>query len=317
MSETLSVFVGIDVSKEALDVAVRPSEATFLFSNDDAGIVALVGEMKRLAPKLIVLEATGGFETSSAAALGAVNLPVAVVNPRQVRDFAKSLGKLAKTDTLDAAVLAHFAEAIRPAVRPLKDADLQALEALVIRHRQLMEMLTMEQNRLSLASSETRKDILQHINWIKKRLKDIDEQTAKKIKNSPLWFAKDHLLRSVPGIGPVTSSALLVGLPELGQLNRREIAALVGIAPYNCDSGTLKGKRFIWGGRAEVRSALYMATLVAVRFNAVLRAFYERLREAGKPTKVALVACMRKLLTILNAMVKTNTRWTPSAPEKA
>jgi len=250
MNETTSVFVGIDVSKVVLDVAIRLCGTTLRFTNDEAGIAALVAEVKSLVPALVVLEATGGFETPSVAALAAANLPAAVVNPRQVRDFAKSTGKLAKTDTLDAAILAHFAEAIRPAVRPIKDADVQVLEALVTRRRQLLEMLTIEQNRLSMASS----DILQHIAWLKKRLKDIDEQTTRCIKASPLWLAKDQLLQSVPGVGPVTSSTLLVALPELGRLNRRQIAALVGVAPFNCDSGTLQGKRRVWGGRAKVRS---------------------------------------------------------------
>jgi len=317
MNETTSVIVGIDVSKAMLDVAVRPAGMTLRFTNDEAGIVALVAEMKGLTPALIVLEATGGFETSSAAALAAASLPVAVVNPRQVRDFAKATGRLAKTDTLDATMLAHFGDVIRPAVRPIKDADLQALEALTTRRRQLLGMLTAEQNRLPMASAQTRKDILQHIAWLKKRLKDIDAQTTRRIKESPLWLAKDRLLQSVPGIGQITSSILLTALPELGKLNRREIAALVGLAPFNRDSGTLHGKRSVWGGRAEVRSALYMATLVAARFNAVIRDFYTRLCAAGKPPKVALTACMRKLLTILNAMLKANTTWAQSTPRNA
>lgn len=317
MNETTSVIVGIDVSKAMLDVAVRPAGRMRRFTNDEAGIVALVTDLKDLSPTLIVLEATGGFETPSVAALAAAALPVAVVNPRQVRDFAKATGQLAKTDTLDAAMLAHFAEVIRPAARPIKDADLQALEALITRRRQLVVMLTAEQNRLAMAPIQTRKDILQHITWLKKRLKDIDEQTTRRIKASPLWLAKDRLLQSVPGIGQVTSSTLLVALPELGKLNRREIAALVGLAPFNCDSGTLQGKRRVWGGRADVRSALYMATLVAVRFNAVISTFYTRLSTAGKPPKVALTACMRKLLTILNAMLKTTTPWAQSTPENA
>jgi transposase len=317
MNETTSMIVGIDVSKARLDVAIRPAGTMLRFTNDAAGIVALVAEMKALTPALIVLEATGGFETSSVAALAAAALPVAVVNPRQVRDFAKATGQLAKTDTLDATMLAHFGEVIRPAVRPMKDADLQALEALMTRRRQLVGMVTAEQNRLPMASALTRKDILQHITWLKKRLKDIDEQTARRIKESPLWLAKDRLLQSVPGIGQVTSSTLLAELPELGKLNRREIAALVGLAPFNRDSGTLQGKRSVWGGRAEVRSALYMATLVAVRFNAVIRDFYTRLCAAGKPPKVALTACMRKLLTILNAMLKANTPWAQSTPQNA
>lgn len=317
MNETTSVIVGIDVAKALLDVAVRPAGTMLRFTNDEAGIVALVAEMKALRPALIVLEATGGFETASVAALAAANLPVAVVNPRQVRDFAKATGQLAKTDTLDATVLARFAEVIRPAVRPIKDVDLQTLEALITRRRQLVGMLTAEQNRLPLAATQTRKDILQHITWLKKRLKDIDAQTTRHIQASPLWLAKDHLLQSVPGIGQVTSSILLVALPELGKLNRREIAALVGLAPFNRDSGTLQGKRSVWGGRAQVRSALYMATLVAVRFNAVIRDFYTRLCATGKPPKVALTACMRKLLTILNAMLKANIPWGHCTPKNA
>lgn len=317
MNEKISVVVGIDVSKALLDIAVRPLGRRLRFTNDETGIVALVAEMRGLSPILIVLEATGGFETPSVAALAAASFAVAVVNPRQVRDFAKATGQLAKTDTLDANVLAHFAEVIRPAARPIKDADLQALEALITRRRQLLDMVTAEQNRLSMASPHTRKGIVHHIAWLKKQLKDIDAQTTRRIKESPLWLVKDQLLQTVPGIGQVTSSTLLVALPELGKLSRREIAALVGVAPFNCDSGTLQGKRRVWGGRAQVRSVLYMATLVAVRFNAVIRPFYTRLCSAGKPPKVALTACMRKLLTILNAMLKTNTPWAQSTPENA
>lgn len=317
MNETTAVIVGIDVSKAMLDVAVRPGGRLGQFPNDEAGIDALVARLKALVPRLIVLEATGGLEMASASALAAAGLPVAVVNPRQVRDFAKATGQLAKTDALDTDILAHFGEVIRPAVRPVKDEEIQALTALVTRHRQLLGMLTAEKNRLPMASAGTRKDIKKHIAWLEKRLKDIDNQTAQCIKDSPLWLAKDRLLRGVPGIGPVTSSLLLAELPELGRLNRREIASLVGLAPFNRDSGTLQGKRTVWGGRAQVRSALYMATLSAVRCYAGLRGFYERLRRSGKPAKVALTACARKLLTVLNAMLKTNTAWTQNTVKTA
>lgn len=310
MNETPSPIVGIDVSKASLEVAMRPGGPLGSFANDEAGIQALVKQLKTLAPSLIVLEATGGVEIAVVSAFAANALPVVVVNPRQVRDFAKATGQLAKTDTLDADSLAHFGEVLHPPVRPIKDAQLQALDALMTRRRQLVGMLTAEKNRLSLAFPATRKDIIKHIAWLEKRLKDIDGQITRWIKNSPLWLAKDRLLQGVPGVGPVTSVSLLADLPELGTLNRREIAALVGIAPFNRDSGTLRGKRTVWGGRAPVRSVLYMATLSAVRCNAIIRAFYQRLRTAGKPAKVALTACMRKLLTILNAMLKTNTPWT-------
>jgi transposase len=317
MSETLLPVVGIDVSKASLEVAVRPGGQRSRFANDEAGIPALVAHLMELAPSLIVLEATGGLEVACVSALAANALPVVVVNPRQVRDFAKATGQLAKTDVLDADGLAHFGEVIRPPVRPIKDAQLQALDALMTRRRQLVGMLTAEKNRLSLASPATRKDITRHIAWLEKRLKDIDGQIIRWIKGSPLWLAKDRLLQGVPGVGPVTSVSLLADLPELGTLNRREIAALVGIAPFNRDSGTLRGKRTVWGGRAPVRSVLYMATLSAVRCNTLIRAFYQRLRAAGKPAKVALTACMRKLLTILNAMLKTNTPWTQNPVQNA
>lgn len=245
MNETAAVIVGIDVSKAILDVAVRPGGGLGHFTNDEAGVDALVARMKALAPRLIVLEATGGLEVASAPALAAAGLPVAVVNPRQVRDFAKATGQLAKTE-----IPAHFGEVIRPAVRPVKDEEIRGLTALVTRHRQLLGMLTAEKNRLPMASASTRKDIKKHIAWLEKRLKDIDNQTAQRIKNSPLWLAKDRLLQGVPGIGPVTSSLLMAGSPKLGRLNRREIAALVGLAPFNRDSGTLQGKRTVWGGRA-------------------------------------------------------------------
>jgi transposase len=302
-------FVGIDVAKATLDVAVRPAGERWSAPNDEAGIGALVTRLRPLTPALIVLEATGGFETAAVAALAAAGLPVVVANPRQVRDFARATGQLAKTDALDAQVLALFAERVRPELRPLPDAAVQALDALLTRRRQLLEMLVAEQNRLGFAAAAVRRDITQHIHWLQRRLHDVDGDLEQTIRGSPVWRAKEDLLRSVPGVGPVVSRTLLGELPELGTLTHKQIAALVGVAPRACDSGTLRGKRMVWGGRAPVRAALYMGALVATRCNPVIRAFYARLRAAGKPAKVALVACMRKLLTILNAILRTGTPW--------
>ena len=259
---------------------------------------------------LIVLEATGGYETACVIALLEAGHPsLAVVNPRQVRDFAKAQGKLAKTDRVDAQVIAEFAEAIRPTPRSFKDAQQQRLETLLARRQQLLQMIVAEQNRLELAPQELAKELRVHLRWLRKRLDDLDDKLKRLIKQTPLWREKDELLRSVPGVEDVTAQRLLASLPELGTLDRRQIAALVGVAPFNRDSGTLQGRRAVWGGRAPVRAALYMATLCASRFNPVIRAFYQRLRERGKPVKVALTACMRKLLTILNAMVKADQHW--------
>ncbi len=303
-------FIGIDVAKATLEVAVRPEGDGWSTSNDDAGITALVARVQPVGPALIVLEATGGFETAVAAALAAAGLRVVVANPRQIRDFAKATGQLAKTDVLDAQILALFAERVQPEPRPLPDEAARGLDALLTRRRQLMEMRTAEQNRLGFTSAPAiRREITQHIRWLERRLRDVDGELDRAIRTSPLWRAKEDLLRSVPGIGPVVSRTLLGELPELGTLTRQQIAALVGVAPRACDSGTLRGKRIVWGGRAPVRAALYMAALVAARRNPVIRAFYGRLRAAGKAPKVALVACMRKLLTILNAMVRDGSRW--------
>ena len=258
---------------------------------------------------MIVLEATGGFETLAVATLAAAGLPVVVVNPRPVRDFAKATGTLAKTDRLDARVLALFAQQVRPPVRPLKDAQSRALDALFTRRRQIVEMLGMERNRLDLAAAPVRKDLKAHIHWLVKRLKDVDGDLKDLIQHSPVWREKGDLLQSAPGVGPVASVAMLAQLPELGTLNRRQIGALVGIVPFNNDSGKYQGQRHVWGGRAVVRAVLYMATLAAIRCNPSIKAFYQRLRAAGKKPKVAIVACMRKLLTILNAMLKTKTPW--------
>lgn len=304
-----AVCVGIDVAKATLDVAVRPSGERWTCANDQAALPALVARLRALAPALVVLEATGGFELAAVAALAAAGLPVVVANPRQVRDFVRATGQLAKTDAIDAQVLALFAERVRPAPRPLPDEAAQALDAVLTRRRQLLEMLVAEKNRLGFARAPVRKGIQQHIRWLEHQLGDVDAELSRLIEQSPVWRAKDNLLQSVPGIGPVVSRTLLGELPELGRLSRKEIAALVGVAPLARDSGTLRGKRLIWGGRAPVRATLYMGALVATRWNPVIRAFYQRLRAAGKPAKVALVACMRKLLTILNAMVRSNTTW--------
>lgn len=307
--EVTPIFVGIDVSKERLDVAIRPSGERESVTNDKAGIEVLIQRLKEIQPSLIVLEATGGFERSVTRALTSAEFPVVVVNPRQVRDFAKATGQLAKTDSIDAIVLARFAEAVRPAVRALPDEVTLELRALIARRRQITEMIVAERNRLSGASKSVRKRIDAHIRWLESELERADKNLDQNIRQSPIWQENQDLLQSVPGIGPVISRTLIAELPELGELNRKQIAALVGIAPLNRDSGTLRGRRTIWGGRATVRAVLYMAALVASRCNAVIRAFYQRLRNAGKAPKVALVACMRKLLTILNSMIKHRTCW--------
>lgn len=303
------IFIGIDVSKERLDVAIRPSGERESVTNDRAGIEVLIQRLREVQPSLIVLEATGGLERGVTRALTSAEFPVVVVNPRQVRDFAKATGQLAKTDRIDALVLARFGEAVRPAIRPLPDEMTLELRALTARRRQLTEMIVAERNRLSAASKAVRKRIEAHIRWLESELDRADKALDQFIRQSPIWQENQDLLKSVPGIGPVISRSLLAELPELGKLNRKQIAALVGIAPFNRDSGTLKGRRTIWGGRASVRAVLYMAALVASRRNAVIRAFYTRLRKAGKAPKLALVACMRKLLTILNSMIKHKTRW--------
>lgn len=307
------VYVGIDVSKDELEVGVTPSQETWTVSNDHAGLSALTERLASLEPGLIVMEATGGFEALAAAELAARNLPVVVMNPRQVRDFAKSTGVLAKTDSLDALVLARFGQTVRPEARPLKDEQTQELEALVARRRQLVDMLTAEKNRAKQARRSVAANVKAHITWLKQCLKDIDKDIDTSIKNTPIWREKDALLQSVPGVGPVLSMTLLAELPELGALNRRKIASLVGLAPFNCDSGKFRGQRRVWGGRSQVRSILYMATVASVRCNDVIRSFYSRLVGDGKKRKVALTACARKLLTILNAMVRKNRSWQAEA----
>jgi transposase len=306
-------YVGIDVSKASLEWATTLAHSTTCtVTNDDSGWADLLTQCAALQPTLIVLEATGGYEIGIATALAVAGWPVAVVNPRQVRDFAKAAGQLAKTDAVDAQVLALFAARMQPTPRPLAD-DLQAdLSALVTRRRQLVDMLTAERHRVPLARPSVRPSLNAHIRWLEARLRDTERDITTRIHQSPIWRARDRVLQSVPGIGPNTSARLLASLPELGRLTQREIAKLVGVAPLNDDSGTRHGRRVIWGGRAAVRQTLYMATLVAVRHNPVLAAFYQRLRHAGKAPKVALIAAMHKLLTIINAMVKNTTTWEPS-----
>lgn len=310
-SKSLELFIGIDICKDRLDVADDGESSPWSVANDDAGISSLVDRLKALQPALIVMEATGGLETLLYAALTTAGLPAVVMNPRQVRDFAKAMGTLAKTDALDAQVLARFGAAIQPAVRPMKDDSTQELTALVTRRRQLLAMLTAEKTRLQQAAKWIRKDIKAHTASLEKRLKTIEGHIAEIIKKTPGWKEKDSLIRSVPGAGNVLSMNLLSSLTELGTLNRREIATLVGVAPLNRDSGNFRGKRMVWGGRAQVRAALYMAALSASRYNPVIKPFYQRLIAKGKKPKVALTACMRKLLVILNTMVKTQTAWNP------
>jgi transposase len=302
-------FVGIDVAKAQLDIAVRPSGERWAVPNDADGVVPLVERLQAVHPTLIVLEATGGLERVATAALATAGLPGVIVNPRQARDFARATGQWAKTDALDARALAHFADVIRPTPRPLPDTQTQELRALLSRRQQLIGMRTAEQNRLAGTSARLAQDIEAHIAWLNARIATLDADLETMLRASPLWRDNDDLLQSVPGIGPVCARTLLLELPELGTLTRQQIAALVGVAPLNCDSGTLRGRRTIWGGRAHVRTVLYMGTLVATRFNPQIKVFYQRLLAAGKRKKVALTACMRKLVTILNAMLKHRTSW--------
>lgn len=304
-------FVGIDVSKQWLDVACRPGGMAWREENSEKGHRSIVRRLKKLRPVLIVLEATGGLERAVALALCAAGFPVAVVNARQARDFARSTGRLAKTDSIDAGVLAHFAEAIRPEARPLADAETRALAAVVARRRQIIAMITAEGNRYGCAEPGIRPTIRRHIRWLEKELSVIDGDLSQRLEEHTAWNEQDQLQQSVPGVGPVLSRTLLAELPELGTLNRKQIASLVGVAPVARESGTFKGRRSIWGGRSEVRGALYMAALSASRSNSVFRSFYDRLVLEGKFKKVALTACMRKLLVILNAIVRTHQPWDP------
>lgn len=303
------VFIGIDVSKSRLDVAIRPNQVFFSVANNDAGIPELVQRCVELHPVSIVLEATGGYEKMAAMALGAAGLPVRVINPRQARDFAKAMGKLAKTDKVDAASLAHFAQLLDPLPHPLATTEQEELSSLTIRRRQLVEMITMEKNRKEHASPQILPQIQCHVDWLTEELNKLESQINNFINTTLIWQGKLKILESVPGIGPVTLCTLLADLPELGLLDNKKIAALVGVAPFNHDSGNFKGRRRIKGGRKYVRDKLYMATLVASRYNPIIKEYYQRLLQAGKAKKVALVACMRKLLIIINTMVKNNTLW--------
>lgn len=311
MTET---FLGIDVSKAMLELAGRRAGAPVgdlpaAIPNTDAGLTTLVPALVALAPTLIVLEATGGYERLAAATLTLAGLPVVVVNPRQVRAFGHATGQLAKTDRLDAALLALFAERIRPELRQRPTFDTTELSELVQRRRQVIDMITMERNRRALATAPVRRRLEAHITWLEREVAEVERRLRAAIEASPVWRARDEVLQSTPGIGPTTAQSLIALLPELGTLNRQHIAALAGVAPFNADSGRHTGERHISGGRAAVRTALYMAALVGTRRNPVLKAFYHRLLAKGKAKKVALVACMRKLLTILNAMVRTNSPW--------
>jgi transposase len=303
-------FIGIDVSKQQLEVAAHQRDYQFRCANKVSAFGELVAELISWRPALIVLEATGGLETRVVSALHTAGLPVVVVNPRQVRDFAKALGQLAKTDRLDARVLAHFAAAIKPPLRPLKAKEQQELDALTGRRGQLVEILADEKNRRASAASDTvREQIKKHIDWLEDRIAELDKQIKALLQTSPRWQIKDQILQSVPGIGPVASFSLIADLPELGTLNRQQICKLVGVAPLNRDSGQQRGARHIYGGRARLRRVLYMAALTATRHNARLKEFYQRLCANHKPFKVAITACMRKLLAIINVMIRDNTCW--------
>lgn len=304
-----AIWVGIDVSKERLDVAVRPTGEVVTIDNDDAGIKNFLKLIAKWSPQLIVMEATGGYEYACAYRLMKAGFSVAVVNPRQVRDFARAVGRLAKTDPIDARILAHFAEAVQPPARAVADQQLQEIGHLVTRHRQLVEMIGAERNRRMSLSGSARQDVDVTIRFLRDCRDKIDEQVKALIAKQPEWCAKAELLDSVPGVGPVLISSLVAELPELGKLNRKQIAALVGVAPFNNDSGRSRGRRHIWGGRAHLRAVLYMSVVAGIRFNATIRTFYKHLRGAGKAPKVALVACMRKLLVILNAMLKSQQPW--------
>ena len=306
-----AVVIGIDVSKAEFVVAVDPSGETWTSETTPGATEALVARLRALGASLIVMEATAGYELALAAARAGAALPVAVVNPRQVRAFAQAIGRTAKTDAIDARLLALFGARVQPAPRTIPDAETQALAGLVTRRRQLLEMLGAERRRLAQAppTGPVTRDLRTHIRWLERRVRDVDDEIGTAVQQSPVWRVHEDLLRSVPGIGPTVARTLLAELPELGHLDRRAIAALVGVAPFNRDSGQWRGRRMIWGGRASVRAALYMSALVAARYNAPLRTFYQRLRDAGKPAKVALVAVMRKLLTTLNAMIKHQTPW--------
>lgn len=307
------VFVGIDISKTRLDIAIRGAVAEEWNARFDAQGLSRLGErLVALSPTLVVMEATGGLEVDVAVALAGLGLPVVIINARQAREFGRATGQLAKTDKIDARMLAEFAQKIRPEVRPLPDEEQRALDALLLRRRQVTEMITAEKNRRQQATPLIAQEISEHIAFLEQRLEGLQDEIRQRVLKSEAWRLKDHLLQSVPGVGPVLSHTLLAALPELGRLERRKIAALVGVAPFNCDSGQMRGRRAIWGGRADIRQVLYMATMSAARYNPVIRAHYDQLVARGKLPKVALVACMRKLLTILNSILKHDQPWDPN-----
>lgn len=308
MADALT-YVGIDVAKDHLDVVFRPGGEYLKTTNDERGIASVVDRLQDEKVELVVLEATGGLEQPAAAAIAVSGSPVSIVNPRQVRDFAKAIGRLAKTDRIDAAVLAHFAEAVRPEPRPLADEEARELSAVLLRRRQILAMITAEGNRARTAPKAMKRRIEAHLRWLRKELKRVNTELEQTVKENLVWKERAELLMSVPGVGPTLSATLLAELPELEYLNRRRLAALVGVAPLNRDSGTLRGIRTVWGGRSGVRTTLYMATLCATRYNPTIRKFYARLVAAGKPKKVALTACMRKLLTILAAVLRKREPW--------
>ncbi len=303
------IVAGIDVSKDKLDVAVRPLSTSFTEPYTAHGIEKIFKKLKQIAADLVVIEATGGLERKLSVALFDASLPVVVVNPRQVRDFAKATGRLAKTDRIDADIIAHFGEAIKPEIRPLKDEQQQELTDMLTRRRQLVDMCKIEKQRLLSVSEPVKDDILAHIKWLSERIDDINKDISSFIEKSATFKQFEKVVTSVPGVGSIMSATLQAFLPELGTLGRKQIAALAGVAPFNRDSGRFTGKRIVWGGRANLRSVLYMSTLTAIRCNSVIKSFFSRLVEAGKPKKVAITACMRKLITILNSMVKNNTFW--------
>lgn len=309
------IFVGLDIAKAAIDIVVRPSGEAWTVANTEAAVVGLVERLGTLGPTLIVCETTGGYERTVVAALAAAAQPIVVLNPRQVRDFARATGQLAKTDRIDAGILALFAERVRPPVRPLASATAQLLDALLTRRRQILEMITAETNRLGFAPRPLHRGIQQHIRWLQRQLDGVTTELTALIEASPIWQARDALLQSVPGVGRIVSMTLVGELPELGHLSHKQIAALVGVAPLARDSGQWRGKRFVWGGRASVRHVLFLAAMCGRRWNPALRPFYDRLCAAGKPKKVALIACARKLLVILNAMVRDKQAWRAPLPQ--
>lgn len=306
------LYVGIDISKDSLDMAIHDSEKQWHFANSEAGIQKICKLMANLNPTLVVCEATGGYEMPLCIHMGETGIPVALINPRQIRDFAKATGKLAKTDRLDARAIAHFAAAIHP--KPQVIAENQDIKDIVTRRSQLVQMVIAEKNRLRSARKNTKMRIQAHIEWLEAELDEIDRGLRKQIKENPDLKEKDKILQSIPGVGPVVSGTMIAGLPELGKLDRKKIAALTGVAPLNRDSGTMRGKRTIWGGRSKVRTMLYIGTLVAIRYNPIIKTFYQRLFEAGKSKKTAIIACMHKLLNIINVMIRNRSLWRYPVP---